>query len=328
MEVLAGSTIQSNVSSAFGINTSSYLNGALISSIAFAAKTSVAGNTYTDYKYSALFGRIGYSWDDKYLLNLTGRRDGSSRFGPSKQFGNFGAAGATWIFSKEKFMRNTFSFLSFGKLRTSYGTTGNDQITDYQYLSTYSSTGIAYQSVTGLFPNRIANPYFGWEVVKKLEGGIELGFLKDKIIVSGSYYRNRSGNQLVGYVCRWLNKEQAWRFDGRLYKKECENEIALYHHISNLVENLSGERERGKARVLIEKANLHQKILAFDSTVITVDFIKKIIDEQASEIQVIVATGQKSSGKKKVTEYLGLEATHNEKVIALCSDAMSEGINL
>src|SRR5262249_1680800 len=90
---------------------------------------------------------------------------------------------------------------SFGKIRGSYGTTGNDQIPDYQYLSSYSAyTASTYQNVGGFYPTLIANPYFGWEVVKKMEGGIELGWLKDRIIINASYYRNRTSNQLVQYA--------------------------------------------------------------------------------------------------------------------------------
>lgn len=84
-------------------------------------------------------------------------------------------------------------------MRGSVGATGNDQITDYQYLSSYSPSSQSYQNINGLSPTRIANPYFGWEQVKKYEGGIELGFLKNRVLISGSWYLDRTGNQLVGY---------------------------------------------------------------------------------------------------------------------------------
>jgi len=201
LEALIGSTIQRNSLNSIGQAASGFLSDALISNIASASNITVYGNEFTQYRYNALFGRISYNWDDKYVLNMTARRDGSSRFGPGKQFGNFGAIGAAWIFSNEKFIQDAIPFLSFGKIRASYGTTGNDQINDYQYLSTYSSyTNSTYQNVLGLYPTQIANPYFGWELVKKIEGGIELGWLKDRIILGVSYYRNRTSNQLVGYA--------------------------------------------------------------------------------------------------------------------------------
>jgi len=149
----------------------------------------------TQYRYAAIFSRIGLNWDRKYYLNLTGRRDGSSRFGSNNRFANFGALGAAWIFSEEKFMSETFPFLSFGKLRTSYGTTGNDQIGDYGYLDAYEAT----RGPGGLYPTSLANPDYSWEINKKFELGLELGFLDDRYRLGLSHYRNRSSNQLVGY---------------------------------------------------------------------------------------------------------------------------------
>ena len=199
LDILAGSTFQENDQTSISYSASGFSSDALISNIEAASTLKLENNTNTLYHYDAIFGRINYIWDDKYIINVTGRRDGSSRFGPGKQFGDFGAIGAGWILSKEKLISNGLPWLSFGKLRVSYGTTGNDQITDYQYLSTYSSNPLTYQSITGLYPARIANPYFGWELVKKIEGGLDIGLLKDRILLSATYYRNRTGNQLVGY---------------------------------------------------------------------------------------------------------------------------------
>src|SRR5260221_4347525 len=89
-------------------------------------------------------------------------------------------------------------FLSFGKFRGSYGATGNDQIGDYQFLDTYQSSG-NYQGTRGLAPTRLTNPNFAWEINKKVEGGIELGFLNDQIWLGVSYYRNQSSSQLVAF---------------------------------------------------------------------------------------------------------------------------------
>ncbi|HTF30056.1 MAG TPA: hypothetical protein VK625_14485, partial [Flavitalea sp.] len=90
-------------------------------------------------------------------------------------------------------------FISFGKLRASYGTTGNDQLGDYQYLDTYTSSGV-YFNVTGLKPVRLSNPDFAWETNKKFEAAIELGFIEDRILLEASFYKNRSSNQLIGFA--------------------------------------------------------------------------------------------------------------------------------
>ena len=196
-DALIGSTIQDEINSAISYYGYDFTSDALISNPANAGTTTIYTDTYFEYRYNGLYGRLNYTWNDKYEVNATAKRDGSSRFGPGNEFGNFGAVGAAWIFGKETFIQKSLSFLSFGKLRGSYGTTGNDQINNYQYLSSYGASGI-YQGTAGLAPNQIASPYFAWERVNKLEGGLELGFLRDRIMLSTSWYNNRTGNQLVG----------------------------------------------------------------------------------------------------------------------------------
>ncbi len=120
------------------------------------------------YKFASLFGRATYNWDDKYLINLTFRRDGSSRFGPDNKFGNFGSAGLGWIFTEEDFISNSLSFLSFGKLRGSYGTTGSDNIADYLYTTIMqSSTSYEYATNDMLSPAGVPNPAIQWEKTAK-----------------------------------------------------------------------------------------------------------------------------------------------------------------
>jgi len=199
LEALIGTTFEQNTSTNFALNASGFTSDALITDPLAATTTFVAADNDIRYRYNAIYGRFGYNWAEKYLVNITARRDGSSRFGPGKQFGNFGAVGIGWIFSKENIIQKNLPFLSYGKVRASYGITGNDQILDYRYLSTYTPLSSSYEGVNGLYPTQLTNPYFAWEVVKKLEGGLDIGFLKDRILVSATYYRNRTGNQLVGY---------------------------------------------------------------------------------------------------------------------------------
>ncbi len=198
LTILAGSTLQESIQQGETISARGYTSDALLENIRSATSIDIINSAYSQYKYAALFGRINYVWKEKYIVNLTGRRDGSSRFGPGRQFGNFGAAGVAWIFSNESFVKNGLSFLSFGKLRGSYGTTGSDAIGNYQYLNTFSSTTYPYNGSSGLVLTRLDNPDYSWETNKKLESGIELGFMKDRILFMASRYYNESSNQLVG----------------------------------------------------------------------------------------------------------------------------------
>ena len=150
------------------------------------------------YRYQAVFGRLNLEIKDRYIINLTGRRDGSSRFGPNKRFSNFAAVGAAWIFSEEAFIKKSTPVISFGKIRASFGSSGNDQIGNYQYLDTYSFSSAQYQNTIGLFPTRLFNPDYSWESNDKLEFALGIGLFKDRLFVETNYYRNISSNQLVG----------------------------------------------------------------------------------------------------------------------------------
>lgn len=199
---LVGTTFQNEERDQLAQTANGFSSEALMDNIAAVPNANVFNNYYYyKYRYNAVFGRLNYTYSGKYILNLTGRRDGSSRFGPGKQFANFGSVGAAWIFSDEAFVRKALPFLNYGKLRSSYGTTGSDQIPDYGFLDTYSSTGGGqYQGVSGLAPIRLFNPDFQWEINKKFEVALELGFLQDRLHLTTAYFRNRSSNQLVGYT--------------------------------------------------------------------------------------------------------------------------------
>jgi len=201
LDLLIGSTFLQTVRDSKAELGNGYASDVLITNIQAASVVRIMGVSNAEYRYNGLYGNIRYNWDGKYILNFTGRRDGSSRFGPNRQFGNFGAFGAAWLFSKEKWITNLLPFLSTGKLRASYGVTGNDQIGDYQFMSTYSpnTTAGGIQNVTGLQPTLMPNPYFEWERVRKLEEGVEIGLFKDAVFFTVSHYRNRTDNQLVGY---------------------------------------------------------------------------------------------------------------------------------
>ena len=192
-DMVFGATFQNSNSDYLQLRSRGYTQERFIGNLSAADQVLVLTLDQKEYAYSAAFGRIGFNWNRKYYLNLTGRRDGSSRFGPGKQFENFGAVGLAWIFSEEDIIENIFPFLNFGKLRGSYGTTGNDQIPDYGFYNSYQTY------LGGLISTGLTNPNYAWEVNKKLEAAVELGFFMDRIHLEASWYRNRSSNQLVSY---------------------------------------------------------------------------------------------------------------------------------
>tara|TARA_R110000851_G_scaffold207537_2_gene359645 strand:- start:31753 stop:34752 length:3000 start_codon:yes stop_codon:yes gene_type:complete len=197
LDVLLGYTAQQETSRIFSQYAEGFATNSQIMNLAAANYIKVMNDAESVYKYQAIFGRLNYTYNNRYILNLTGRRDGSSRFGPNNRFANFGAVGAAWLFSEEAGVKKALPFLSYGKLRGSYGSTGNDQIGDYRYYNSYGSTGIPYNGTIGLYPTALYNPNFGWEENRKAELALELGVFDNRITANINYYRNRSSNQLV-----------------------------------------------------------------------------------------------------------------------------------
>jgi TonB-linked SusC/RagA family outer membrane protein len=200
LQMVIGTSFQQTKATGVTLLGTNYSTEALMTAISAAGNVSIYSSNYSLYKYAAGFGRFNFNWKEKYYLDGTFRRDGSSRFGSNNQFGTFGAVGAAWIFTQEDFMKD-IQAVSFGKFRASYGVTGNDQIQNYMYTPLYNagSSSSAYLGTSILLPSGIANPDLKWETTKKLDLALELGFLKDRVMLKTDYYRNRTNNML-GYV--------------------------------------------------------------------------------------------------------------------------------
>ncbi|MBW8683038.1 SusC/RagA family TonB-linked outer membrane protein [Chitinophaga rhizophila] len=199
LDLLIGGTVQQTNSNILQQIGSGHSSDAQLKNIAAAPQLDVDINVASKYKYNALFGRLNYRLRDKYILNLTARRDGSSRFGPENKLHNFYGIGGAWLFGKEEIINSDLPWLSFGKIKINYGTTGNDQISDYRYLSLLNNyyTNIPYLGTSGIYPTNISNPYLQWEETHKFNLGLEMGFLEDKLFLTANYFRNRSSNQLL-----------------------------------------------------------------------------------------------------------------------------------
>ncbi|MCM4161590.1 SusC/RagA family TonB-linked outer membrane protein [Antarcticibacterium flavum] len=195
LDAILGTTFQKSENSKMEIQGDDYASEVMIGNLNAAGSILNPSNISSEYRYSALFARLGFNWDQKYFINLTGRRDGSSRFGSGNRIANFGAIGGAWIFIDEPYVENNSKFLSFGKFRGSYGLTGNDQIGDYGYLDTYEATA----GPGGLYPTQLSNPDYSWEINKKMEAAVDLGFFNDRLNLTLSWYKNQSSSQLVGY---------------------------------------------------------------------------------------------------------------------------------
>ncbi len=147
---------------------------------------------------NSYFGRVNYSFKDKYLLTLTGREDGSSKFGSNNKYGFFPSAGIAWRVSEENFMRSV-TFLSNLKLRGSWGRTGNQEIGSYVTQAYISNANVVLggSSYTGLYPSSVANNNLKWETTEQYDAGLEFGILHDRISIDVDYYHKLTSNMLL-----------------------------------------------------------------------------------------------------------------------------------
>ncbi|WP_285008565.1 SusC/RagA family TonB-linked outer membrane protein [Pedobacter faecalis] len=194
LNVLIGATFQRQQYYSEAINASYYRDDAFIRNLASAGYWD-SSNLSSDYRYFGLFGRATYNFDEKYLVNIGFRRDGSSRFGAENRYGNFWSLGMGWIFTNEEFVKKILPMMTYGKLRASFGTNGNDGIGDYQFLELFRPLTGTYQGINTLTTGA-TNPYYSWESIKKAELGLETGFFNDRLLINVSYWKTRSGNQL------------------------------------------------------------------------------------------------------------------------------------
>ena len=201
INALIGTTWQYNSITNMVLDGRGYTDDTKLDVLSAAGSTSITGKYSTKYKYAALFGRIIYNYKDRYIFNFSARRDGSSRFGPGKRWSNFGSIGGAWLFGNEDFIKNNLKFLDYGKVRGSYGISGNDQIGEYRYLDTWSSNTIpnTYQNVVPLIPDALFNPNFSWERSEKIETALELGFWDNKLITTVAYFNSTNDKQIIAY---------------------------------------------------------------------------------------------------------------------------------
>ncbi|MFB6454002.1 SusC/RagA family TonB-linked outer membrane protein [Chitinophaga sp. Hz27] len=201
LEALLGASIQQMNKDGLKQVGNGFGSDMAMDDIAQASTVNIQSHTVSQYKYAAVFARLNYIFRDRYIFNLTGRRDGSSRFGRNNRYHSFGSAAFAWLLSDENWFKENIGVINYAKIRASYGTTGNDQIGDYTYLASYAPYGVGslYQGIISYFTGQLSNPYLQWEETKKLSIGLEWGLLNNQLLFNLSYNRNRTTNQLTNY---------------------------------------------------------------------------------------------------------------------------------
>lgn len=181
-----------------------------IQNISVAQSQAVTGSSYGYARSSVIsyFARLGYTFDNKYILSGSFRRDGASNFGANNRFGNFYGLGLAWRFVDEEFIKSNLPFVTDGKLRIGLGRTGNNTIptTGVTSVLTYSGSpngNLVYSLGTnegfnpGTTINTLANPNIKWESTDQTDIGIDLAFLRNKLTLTIDWYNRKSSGLLV-----------------------------------------------------------------------------------------------------------------------------------
>ena len=161
------------------------------------------GNTVPYNELLSFFGRLNYSYKDKYMLTAIVRTDGSSNFAKGNRWGVFPSVSAGWVMSEEPWMASTKDWLSFFKIRGSWGQNGNCSISNFQYASTISLNGqydFSYEQtnpVTAAYPENIANSKLSWETSEQLAIGFDSRFFNSRLGVVFDWYRKDTKDWLV-----------------------------------------------------------------------------------------------------------------------------------
>lgn len=157
-------------------------------------KTAKNGNSKNSSSIESYYGRVNYSYDDRYLLTATLRADGSSAFGPSNRWGWFPSAAVAWRFQKESFLREV-DWMTNGKLRVGWGLVGNQNAGSYAYGATMNSVATAWG--TGFYPANYSNDKLKWEQTKSWNLGLDLAFLNNRIEFIFDLYHKTTDNLLM-----------------------------------------------------------------------------------------------------------------------------------
>lgn len=202
LTVVTGFSQTGNKTARYGSSATNLPNAALgISGLNEGTPETVTAIS-SSWGLASFLGRIDYKYKSLYLLTLSYRADGSSKFQPGNRWGYFPSGAFAWRFKQEKFMKR-YKFLSDGKLRVSYGVTGNNRIGDFAYLSSIAvaanSQGYTFGNVTssGAYNSNFGNAGLKWETTSQLNLGADLSFLKNRLSLTADVYRKKTTDLLL-----------------------------------------------------------------------------------------------------------------------------------
>ncbi|GAB2780707.1 TonB-dependent receptor [Rhabdobacter roseus] len=177
-----------------------------------------------EWAIASYFGRLNYSFKDKYLFTANYRIDGSSRFGSNRRYGNFPSFAAAWRISQEEFLMQS-NLISNLKLRASWGITGNQSIPNYVARSVYGG-GANYINNPGFVPGNLGDSNLGWETTRQTDIGLDLGLFNDRITILADYYIKNTSDLLINVqIPRTSGFQTAFKNIGEIQNQGFEFEL-------------------------------------------------------------------------------------------------------
>lgn len=192
--ILLGQESMTSKTQSFGVQTDGMTDNRLLLMSA-GAKAEMPSHLISDEVRNSWFGMLNYSFADRYFVDLSIRRDGSSLFGKNNRWATFGAAAFMWDITKESFMKNTRSWLNDLQAKISYGSTGNSGISAYKALGLVAS-GPLYNGQSGTAIANPSNPDLTWETVKTFNIALS-GKVLNRIDFDFEYYNKTTSNMLM-----------------------------------------------------------------------------------------------------------------------------------
>jgi len=205
---LLGFTQQENKNEVFRAGAQNFVTDDLLFNSLQSGSTIIrpSSDTYNWVLHSYLV-RVNYNYANKYYASASIRRDGSSRFGADNKWGNFPSLAFSWRVANEPFFKQTFPGVSDFKIRTSFGTTGNQEIGQYQSLSTLYSLNYLFGNnlATGFASQRIPNKNLGWETTFQYDAGFDLAVLNNRLQFTIDYYYKKTKDLLLNVEIPWTS---------------------------------------------------------------------------------------------------------------------------
>ena len=252
------------------------------------AKRPTVGSSATKSRMASFFGRLNYTFKDRYLLTATLRADGSSNFASGERWGFFPSVAAGWRFTEEEFLAPLRNVLSNGKLRLSYGETGNSNVGDkaYSYYKVGNNNIFGNSMINGVYLSQLGNNVLTWETAREWNVGLDLGFLDGRVNVTAEYYHK--------VVSDLLN----------------EQTLLSYNEVNKIIANVGKTQSQG-FELTINTTNIRNKDFEWtsdltfslyrdkwkerDPKVILAPYVKE--DDPVSAIYTLIPDGIKQAGE-------------------------------